>query len=160
MSTAATLAVLIDAHAGPLVLLARSYTTSPEDAVQAAFGKLARLSAMPDDPAAWLYRVVRRGAIDAGKAESRRRKRESAVARPEAWFAPECDALDAAEAVRALRRLPDEVREVVVARLWGNLTLSQIADAFGVSVATAYRRYESAIAELRRELDPDHEGAR
>ena len=37
-------------------------------------------------------------------------------------------------------------------RLWGGLTLQQIADALGIGVGTVHRRYEAAILELRFKL--------
>lgn len=116
----------------------------------ATFGKLARLPTPPDDPAAWLFRAVKHAAIDAGKAEARRRRRERYVAKPESWFAPNTD--DAETAVAALQALDAELREVVVMRLWGGLTLQQIALALGCSVSSAHRRYESAIHQLRSQL--------
>jgi RNA polymerase sigma-70 factor (ECF subfamily) len=51
-----------------------------------------------------------------------------------------------------LERLPEEEREVIVARLWGGMTLEQIAAAFDCSVSSAHRRYEAGIAELRQIL--------
>ncbi|MBX9628621.1 MAG: sigma-70 family RNA polymerase sigma factor, partial [Gemmataceae bacterium] len=79
--------------------------------------------------------------------------RERAAARPVRWFAePAVDGLDAAEAVAALESLAPDQREVIVARLWGGLTLNQIASAAGCSVATAFRRYEAGIAALRERL--------
>lgn len=91
---------------------------------------------------------MRRAAIDAGKAERRRAKRERTAAKPEVWFSPSQN-LEAAEAVAALRALPDDEREVIVARLWGDLTLEQIASVAGCSVSTAHRRYETGLATLR-----------
>src|SRR6516225_7737331 len=113
----AALARLIDAHAAPLVLYARQWCDAPEDVVQEAFLKLVRQSRPPEDAVAWLYRVVRNGALDAAKMARRRQKRESAAARPVRWFVePEVDGLDAATAVAALERLVPEQREVIVAR--------------------------------------------
>src|SRR5688572_27185927 len=107
------LAELIDSHAAALVLYARQWCAAPEDVVQAAFAKLAAQPAPPDDPPAWLYAVVRNAAIDAGKADRRRQKREHAVARPVRWFAEaQIDGLDAVTAVRALEALPADQREV------------------------------------------------
>jgi RNA polymerase sigma-70 factor (ECF subfamily) len=147
------LAELIDHHAAALVLYARQWCVAPEDVVQAAFAKLAAAGTAPGDPAAWLYTVVRNAAIDAGKADRRRQKREQAVARPVRWFAErEVDGLDAAAAVRALEALPADQREVIVARLWGGVTLEQIAAVAGCSVSTAHRRYEAGIAALRERL--------
>lgn len=147
------LADLIAAHAAALVLFARQWCASPEDVVQEAFCKLVVLRTPPDDPAAWLFRVVRNAAIDAGRSDRRRVRREQSAARPVHWFAePEVDGLDAEAAVAALEALPPDQREVIVARLWGGLTLEQIAAAAGSSVSTAHRRYEAGVAALRERL--------
>jgi len=62
------------------------------------------------------------------------------------------DGLDAAAAVAALQRLPDEEREVIVARLWGGLSFEDIATVAGCSASTAFRRYNAGIDALRKEL--------
>ena len=148
--TSQRLAGLVDTHAAALALLARAYCSAPEDAVQAAFGKLVTLRTEPDDPAAWLFRAVRNAAIDQARRERRRARREATAARPEAWFAePRIDGLEAAEAVAALQALPDAERDVIVARLWGQLTLEQAAAAAGCSTSTAQRRYEAGVQRLR-----------
>src|SRR5262249_42093291 len=102
---------LIDAHAAALVLYARQWCDAPEDVVQEAFLKLVCQGKPPQDDVAWLYRVVRNGALDAARSERRRQRRESAAARPVRWFVePEMDGLDAETAVAALQRLPPEQR--------------------------------------------------
>jgi RNA polymerase sigma factor (sigma-70 family) len=144
---------LIDGHAAPLVLYARQWCVEPEDVVQDAFLKLARQHTPPGDPAAWLYRVVRNGAIDAGKRARRRQRRESAAARSVRWFVePEVDGLDAETAVDALKRLVPEEREVIVARHWGGLSFEQIALVIGCSASTAFRRYTAGVDALRERL--------
>jgi RNA polymerase sigma factor (sigma-70 family) len=151
--TARQLADLIDSHAAALVLFARQWCTAPEDVVQDSFCKLAALAVPPNDPAAWLYRVVRNAAFDASRAERRRLRREKAVARPVQWFDQAAiDGLDAASAVAALESLPVEQREVIVARLWGGMTLEKIATIVGCSVSSAHRRFEAGIATLRERL--------
>ena len=146
------LADLIDRHGPALVLFARQWCGAPEDVVQEAFLKLVSLGRSPDDPAAWLYRVVRNAALDAAKADRRRQRRE-AVAHAGRWFVePEIDGLDAGRAVAALDRLPPELRETIVARLWGGLTFDQIAEVGGSSASTAFRRYEAGLAALRDTL--------
>ena len=60
--------------------------------------------------------------------------------------------LDAEAAVAALEALPPEQREVIVARLWGGMTLEQIAAVAGCSVSSAHRRFEAGIAALRKQL--------
>jgi RNA polymerase sigma factor (sigma-70 family) len=151
--TGRPIAELIDTHAAALVLFARQWCAAPEDVVQTAFAKLAAAHPTPDDPPAWLFRVVRNAAIDAGKADRRRRIREQSVARPVRWFAePQIDGLDAEAAVRALEALPADQREVIVTRLWGGMTLEQVAAVAGCSVSSAHRRYEAGIAALRERL--------
>ncbi|HZT80054.1 MAG TPA: sigma-70 family RNA polymerase sigma factor [Gemmataceae bacterium] len=145
---------LVDTHGPPLVLYARQWCGAPEDVVQEAFLKLLALRQPPREVVPWLYRVVRNAALDAGKTDRRRQRRESAVARLARWFVePEVDGLDAEAAVAALRRLPDEQREVIVARLWGGLSFEQIAEVAGCSASTAFRRYSAGIDALRQELD-------
>lgn len=151
--TARPLAALIDAHGPALVLFARQWSAAPEDAVQDAFCKLAALPFWPDDSVAWLYRAVRNRAIDAGKAERRRSRREAVVAKPSRWFAePSVEGLDATAAVQALEGLPADQREAIVGRLWGGMTLEQLAEVAGCSVSSAHRRYEAGIAALRERL--------
>jgi RNA polymerase sigma factor (sigma-70 family) len=143
---------LIDRHGPALVLYARQWCAVPEDVVQDAFLKLVKFGHLPDDPPAWLYRVVRNTALDAAKIDRRRQHRESST-RPVSWFVePEIDGLDAEAAVAAIERLPAELRETIVARLWGGLTFEQIADVSGCSPSSAFRRYEAGIAALRETL--------
>ncbi len=147
------LARLIDAQAAPLVLYARQWCEAPEDVVQEAFFKLVRQSRPPDDVVAWLYRVVRNGALDAAKIDRRRHRRESAAATSVRWFVePEVDGLDAETAVAALERLLPEQREVIVAHHWGGLSFQQIAAVAGCSASTAHRRYSAGLDELRKQL--------
>jgi RNA polymerase sigma factor (sigma-70 family) len=150
--TAWPLAELIDRYAAALALFARQWCAVPDDAVQEAFCRLVVQNPSPDDPVAWLYRVVRNIAIDAGKADRRRKRREGHVAKVE-WFAEaEIDGLDAESAIAALESLAPEQREVIVARLWGGLRYEQIALASGCSVSSTHRRYEAGIAALRERL--------
>lgn len=151
--TPAEVARPIDTHAAPLVLCARQWCAEPEDVVQEAFVKLARQSRPPIDAVAWLYRVVRNGAINACKMARRRQRREAAAARPVRWFIePEVDGLDAETAVAALQRLDPEQREVIVTRHWGGLSYEQIAEVVGCSASTAFRRYTAGVEDLRKQL--------
>lgn len=146
---------LVDRHAAALVLYARQWCACPEDVVQTAFLKLVRLRTPPDTLLPWLYRVVRNGAIDASRSARRRTKYEAAAAdvAPQ-WFAPPDDptGLDAQFAADALRKLPAETREIIVAHLWGGLTFEQVAQTLGSSAATCYRRYAAGLALLRQLL--------
>src|SRR5438309_2325962 len=68
---------LLDQHASALVLYARQWCTAPEDVVQEAFLKLVAQPKPPASPVAWLYRVVRNGALSAARAARRRRHHEA-----------------------------------------------------------------------------------
>jgi RNA polymerase sigma-70 factor (ECF subfamily) len=54
---------------------------------------------------------------------------------------------------RPLRPWPVELREVIVARIWGSLTYAEIAELVGTSLSTAQRRYEQGIRELQTRLE-------
>jgi RNA polymerase sigma factor (sigma-70 family) len=146
---------LFESHAAVLVLYARQWSSTPEDVVQTAFLRLAAVTRWPDDPVAWLFRVVRNAAIDQAKAEVRRRKHEvQAAGQVERWFHPAPDGLgiDAQAATAAVQSLPEDEREILVAHLWGGLTFEQIARLVGQSPATCHRRYHSALSRLRQLL--------
>jgi RNA polymerase sigma-70 factor (ECF subfamily) len=149
---------LLDRHADALALYARSWCDTPEDVTQEAFVKLAGLRTEPDDPAAWLYRVVRNGAISAGRAARRRHHHEAeAAARTHhpPWFEAdrgEAGAIAPESAAEALAGLPEPRREAIVAHLWGGLTFDQIAAVMGVSSSTAHRHYRAGLASLRERL--------
>jgi RNA polymerase sigma-70 factor (ECF subfamily) len=143
---------LVDDHAAALVLYARQWCAAAEDVVQEAFVKLAAQPRPPDNAAAWLHRVVRNGALSAARAERRRRRHESAAAAP-TWFVPTEEAgLDGEVVSAALRALPPELHEPLVAHLWGGLTFEQVGALAGVSSSTAHRRYLAALSALRERL--------
>jgi RNA polymerase sigma-70 factor (ECF subfamily) len=149
---------LIDRHAAALELYARQWCDAPEDVVQEAFLKLAGQGGLPENPAAWLFRVVRNGAINAGTAARRRRRREfEAAAGARTWFRAEHeathpDAPDPEAATAELKALPLEQREAIVAHLWGGLTFEQIAEVSGISSSTAHRHYRAGLIALRERL--------
>ncbi len=83
----------------------------------------------------------------------RREKRERG-AHPEPVFATDTDRLAKAEAIEeAMLTLSDEQREVVVMRIWGELTFPQIGEVLSISSSTADTRYRSGLKRLRLELD-------
>jgi RNA polymerase sigma factor (sigma-70 family) len=148
------LARLVEQYAAALTLYARQWCAAPEDVVQEAFLKLASQRTTPQNVAAWLYRVVRNGALSAARAAKRRRHYEgAAAANATSWFLPsDFSGLDAEAATAALSALPLEQRETIVAHLWGGLSFEQIGELSGVAASTAHRRYLSALAALRERL--------
>ena len=51
---------------------------------------------------------------------------------------------------KALADLPEEQREVVVLRVWGEMTLQAAADVLDVPLNTAASRYRYALDKLRQ----------
>ena len=148
-----TLGRLYRQHAPALRLYARQWADSADDLVQEAFVRLAQQSPPPEQVLPWLYRVIRNQALANHRSTTRRRQRETRSGNPEAWFATVEDQLDAREATRLLAELTLELREVIVARLWGGLTFAEIGELVGCSLATAQRRYQAGLTELKERLE-------
>lgn len=151
-------------HAAALVLYARQWCTAPDDALQEAMLALANCQPEPHDPVAWLYTVTKRRALNFARAESRRQQHHTRAAEERSrWFSsPGMDSATAAgavvmaEAVAAgLESLEDDERELVVARVWGNLAFEQLAQVFGCSPSSAHRRYQAALIKLRLLIDSE-----
>jgi len=148
------LAQLLDRHGDTLELFAAQWSQCPADIVQEAFVELARQTVPPENCVAWLYRVVRNRALSSARSATRRKRWESAaVTETRNWFRNAFEnELDPQEAEEALRKLPEGLREVLVARIWGGLTFDQIGEMTKTSVSTAFRRYEEALSLLRTRL--------
>jgi RNA polymerase sigma factor (sigma-70 family) len=52
-----------------------------------------------------------------------------------------------------VKRLPEEQREVLIMRHWGDLSFKEIADTTGVSINTALGRMRYALNNLRKMMD-------
>jgi len=52
-----------------------------------------------------------------------------------------------------VKLLPEEQRQVLIMRQWGNMSFQEIADATGVSINTALGRMRYALNNLRKMLD-------
>lgn len=149
---ASVLGRLYRQHAPALRLYARQWGEG-EDLVQEAFVRLARQVPPPEQALSWLYSVVRNEARATHRAESRRRQREQRASAPEAWFSGAERRAEVAEAAQCLAELPLELREVIVARLWGGLTFEEVARLVDCSLPTAHRRYQAGLAQLRERLE-------
>jgi RNA polymerase sigma-70 factor (ECF subfamily) len=140
-----------------LLLFARQWTDSmadAEDVVQEAFVRFWRKQ---HDIAnrALLYATVRSIALDFLRKRSRRERREAAAVaeddRPvQPQFAVEDDGQRALAAGIAV--LPNEQREVLVMKIWNDLTFAEIASVLGISQNTAASRYRYALAALKKNL--------
>ena len=147
-------------HGPALVLFARQWaasTADAEDAVQDGFVRFWRSRHRSRDPVPYLYACVRSAAIDAFRTNARRKKVDAVRASPEpsSAFAP-AEGPQQAELAHvidaALAQLSDEQREVLIMKIWGNLTFAQIAQGLEISPNTAASRYRYAIERLEAAL--------
>ena len=141
---------------GPgLVLFARNWVRSPadaEDVVQEAFVKFWRRNHNIENRAL-LYATVRSIAIDFIRRDTRRARRESdAVAETEQSAEPQFAVEDESQRAlaAAIAGLPAEQREVLVMKIWNELTFSEIGSALGISQNTAASRYRYALGALKK----------
>lgn len=142
-------------HGAALVLYARQWCVHPDDALQDALIDLAQLALDPRDPVAWLFKTVRRKAINQVRSESRRsRYQQLAAEQLEPWFTNDPDAsMGASEMESLLAELHTLDREIVVARIWGDLSFEQVAELVDRSLSFVYRRYQQALRDLEKKID-------
>ena len=154
---ATLIAEMFDRHAPALSLYASQWTSLPDDCVQEALVELARQPAAPDNPAAWLYRVVRNRALNASRASRRRTAHEQAAAEAQSTRrSAETDPATSASLNDSLSSLEGAAREIVVLRVWGGLSWQEIADVVGGSKSNAQRNYVQALEQLRQIWEPNH----
>lgn len=140
-----------------LLLFARQWVpvaADAEDVVQDAFVRCWRhRGGQAGASQALFFAAVRSAALDARRREERRRRRELAVlpASDATPFACQLEDRELADAVHAaLRQLPIPQREVLVLRIWGELSFPEIAAVLDIAVDTAASRHRYALAALRK----------
>jgi RNA polymerase sigma-70 factor (ECF subfamily) len=71
------------------------------------------------------------------------------------WFDSTIEQQEDATGIQAaLEHLSSEQREVIVLKIWGELTFAQIAQTLGESINTVSSRYRYALGALRRHMNP------
>ena len=107
---------------------------------------------------AWLFAIARNALIDARRAASRRVRLELVAAPPERSDATAADPLTGwgTERVRAvLARLAPDQRDVLVLRIFGDLSTDQIAEVLGKRPGAVKALQHRGIAALQRILAED-----
>ncbi len=147
---------------GPrLVLFARQWlpdVSDAEDVVQEAFVRFWRKHETPrEEHAGLLFAAVRSVALDLIRRDTRRRRREMAASEGNFYAPGQAEIppfFEEADLVveGALNQLPAEQREVLVLKIWGELTFAQIGVALGISPNTASSRYRYSLGALRKLL--------
>ncbi|MGN6610051.1 MAG: SigE family RNA polymerase sigma factor [Jatrophihabitans sp.] len=111
-----------------------------------------------DDPVAYARRAVVNGHISRGR---RRASGELSMAElPESATAPRDDPAERDLLWRALRRLPDRQRAVLVLRFYEDATDEQIAELLGCRRGTVRSLASRALAALREDTDVTEETGR
>jgi len=148
---------------GPaMVLFARQFARTladAEDAVQEGFVRFWRSRAQAEDDRAYLYACVRSAALDQARGGRRRELREQSAAseRPPALLACTVEREERRQRVEeAMAALPANQREVLVLKIWGDLTFKQIAALYEIPIDTTASRYRYALDALRRRLGEEN----
>jgi len=123
-----------------------------EEITQSVFGDLLQAGReLPSDTvySAWLYRVTRCRAIDAIRAEARRRAREQTAAAIQSMNT-EHSQWEAISPVidEAMASLQDKDRMAVILRYFENKSLREVGEALGASEDAAQKRVQRAVGRL------------
>lgn len=148
----------LTAHRGVRFALALvGHPDDAEDAFQAAMVRIAlhpQRLATADHPWAYLLRIVRNEVLTM----LRHRRPRAQLSFPDEIEAADNPLEDEDETrryiQRALRRLPSEQAEVVVLKIWEEMTFAEIAEMLGESPNTIASRYRYALHKLTRPLKP------
>jgi RNA polymerase sigma-70 factor (ECF subfamily) len=139
------------------VLFARQFvrtSADAEDIVQDAFVRFWRKEHSIENRGL-LYATVRSVALDLLRRDARRARREAnAALEVEQTTLPQFDFDDGSqrELAAAIDLLPVEQREVLVMKIWNELTFAEIAGALEISQNTAASRYRYALAALKKNV--------
>lgn len=157
---------------GPkLLLFARQQTRNSHDAEDVLQDSLVKLAKKVNEKTftggqdGWLpyvYTSIRRSAIDLGRKNDRRGKREDKATMEQQiqgdtvddpWFG----AFDSSDELgsqleEALKDLPPKFAEVISMKIWGDQTFAQIGENLEISQNTAASRYRYGLEALKKKL--------
>ena len=156
-----------------MLLFARQQTRNPQDAedvLQDALIKLARkvdegtFDGSQESWKPYLYTAIRRLAIDLGRKNDRRGKREekSELDRriqtggvADRWFDSDASNDETRELLdESIKKLPSKFAEVIILKIWGEHTFAEIGEMLEVSLNTVASRYRYGLERLRKSLEP------
>ncbi len=152
---------IVAAFEGPLLRYAARLTnsaTAAEDVVQNTFVKFIRLWKGPyeasGEVSAWLYRVAHNEAVDLVRNEARRQKLHEEHGREAfAQPSPEPEPGDAAlDAARALDRLSERERSLVILKVYEEKSYREIAEITGLTVSNVGVILHGAMKKLANAL--------
>lgn len=147
--------IWLEEHSAKLWLFARQKVrleADAEDLMQEAIIEAAKKSNGLPAPS-MVFGIIHRRAIDWARREHRRVAREGTVIddAPVAWFDVSSEQRERVQLIQqALTKLPENQREVITLKIWGDLTFSEIAAALGIPANTAASQYRYALESLRQ----------
>jgi len=158
-------------HVNKLTLFARQQTRSFEDAEDVLQNALVKLSkklregTFIGDQTSWMpfmYTQLRREAIDLGRKNDRRKKREQFSYEDEKIHRGEFETpLFESSSMegelksileKTLKELPTKFAEVISLKIWGEKTFAEIGEILNISQNTAASRYRYGVESLRKKL--------
>ena len=156
-----------------LLLFARAQTRSAADAQDILQDAMLRLwksyssknnHSWQPPPLPLAYTALRHAAIDLARKNTRRTRREQSseylVSENDPagdWFGTaKLEEKERATALQtAIGGLPGNFRDVLILKIWGELTFAEIADTLAIPANTAASRYRYALEALRKILKPN-----
>jgi RNA polymerase sigma-70 factor (ECF subfamily) len=126
--------------------------SASEDVLHQVFTKLLQTGAVINgQPLHYLYRAIRNTALN----HQRNHSRERPLASNGHWLESPRGLEEVGLALQsALKELPVEQREIIVLRVWGQMTFEEAALALDISPSTAASRYRYGLAKLKERLEP------
>jgi RNA polymerase sigma-70 factor (ECF subfamily) len=144
-------------HAPRFLLYARQHACSEADAHdlvrEAVVQSWGRQPDGSPPPLALVFATIRRRAIDLTRSEDRRSAREllGAENTNHVWFDSGVEDRERDRLLqKAMSSILDIYREVVILKVWGELTFAEIAEALDIPANTAASRYRYGLQELRK----------
>lgn len=152
-------------HAGWLLSYAVSFLgdrSLAEDALQSVFARLLEKGLAPDHgelERAYLTRAIRNESLNALRGRKRDDgKHEHFLQLPIADPRDQAEVQERRERIeRAIQSLPEEQREAVLLKTWGEHSFPEIASILGITEDAAEHRYYRGLEALERMLEHPHE---
>ena len=149
---------LYEVHGRALLAYACTFlhdVSEAEDILHQVFLQLLRDGGAEISSVGYLFRAVRNRVLNHLRGRSREAPLDEALNDRAQWLEDPSGSTETALALQsALSTLPADQREVIVLRVWGQLTFDEVASIVGISPNTAASRYRYALEHLRDALAP------
>lgn len=150
-------------HSEKLLLFARQQTSTLEDAEDVLQESLVKVwkEAVARKPGDGdlknlAYTIIRRTAINLARSHQRRTRREhTAFKDQDAWFETDPSQMEFATHIQThLDRMDQKYRDVIVLRIWSELTYAEIARILDTNINSVSSLYRYGLQKLKESIDP------